>query len=335
MELRNRLVMAPMGVEMVGGDGQANDDITAYYSERARGGVGLIITEVAAIAYPHGANSEHQLGVSDDRFIPKLAELADAVHQYGAKIALQLVHHGKISRVDARNGDDVLVPSIPSWHGALDMANDLSGDELELLMAASGGALAPQLKEMTLADIAAVTADFAAAAKRAQVAGFDGVEIHGAHGYLLSGFLSRQWNLRDDQYGGSIENRSRFLCEVIEAARHATGGEFPVWCRLDAREYRTPDGIEFADTKITAQLAAEAGSAAIHLSAYGDYTSAGAFTEGTLPHQEAKHAPEAAELSDLLDIPVIAVGRISPEVGDRMVAAGDAVADSNGPPNAC
>ncbi|MDW3220042.1 MAG: FAD-dependent oxidoreductase [Acidimicrobiales bacterium] len=323
MELRNRIVMAPMGVEIVDSDGMANDAIAAYYEERARGGVGLIITEVTAIAYPRGANSIHQLGASDDAFVPALRRLTDRVHAHGAKIALQLVHHGKISRVDTMEGRPVPVPSLEQYKGSMSMANDLTLDEMMKMAKASGGK-APDYKEMDADDIARTTDDFASAAVRAQAAGFDGVEIHGAHGYLLSSFLSRAFNHRDDAYGGSVENRSRFLCEVIAETKQRCGADFPVWCRLDAREYRTPDGIEFEDTMVTARLAVEAGADAIHLSAYGDMTDGSAFTEGTLPHTEAKHAALSARLKKAVDVPVIGVGRIRPEVGDDMVAFGKA-----------
>ena len=323
MTLRNRMVMAPMGVEIVDDDGKANEGIVRYYEERARGGAGLIITEVCAMAYPRGANSVHQLGLSDDSFIPAMKELTSRVQAHGAKIAVQLVHHGKVSRVDVKEGRDVLVPSIPDWRGSLSMVNDLTSDELMKMAAANGGG-APQLKVMTADDIAQVTDEFAAAAVRAKQAGFDGVEIHGAHGYLLSGFLSKQWNLRDDRYGGSLENRSRLLCEVLVEVKARTGADYPVWCRLDALEYQTPDGIVFDDTEVTAQLAVEAGADAIHLSAYGDMTSASAFTEGTLPHREATHAALSARLKTKVDVPVIAVGRIRPETGDDMIAYGKA-----------
>ena len=323
MTLRNRMVMAPMGVEIVGDDGRANEGIVAYYEERARGGVGLIITEVCAMAYPRGANSLHQLGLADDSFIPAMAELTTRVHAHGAKIAVQLVHHGKISRVDIKEGREVLVPSIPEWHGSLDMINDLTPEELGLMAAANAGG-PPALRAATTDDLARLIDQFAAATARAREAGFDGVEIHGAHGYLISGFLSKQWNTRDDEYGGSIENRSRLLCEVIEAARGRVDDDFPVWCRLDALEYRTPDGITFDDTEVTARLAVEAGAAAIHLSAYGDMTSGPAFTEGTLPHREATHAALSGRLKTKIDVPVIAVGRIRPETGDEMIAYGKA-----------
>ena len=119
-------------------------------------------------------------------------------------------------------------------------------------------------------------------------------------------------------------SRSRLLCEVIAAAKAATNENFAVWCRLDALEYRTPDGIVFTDTEVTAQLAQEAGADAIHLSAYGDQTSGPAFTEGTLPHREATHAALSGQLKSKLNVPVIAVGRIRPETGDEMIAHGKA-----------
>lgn len=323
MKLRNRIVMAPMGVEIVDSDGMANAGITAYYEERARGGVGLIITEVSAIAYPRGANSIHQLGVSDDAFVPPLRELTSRVQSHGAKIALQLVHHGKVSRVDTAEGRDVWVPSVPEFHGSMTMASDLTLDEMMKMAKATGGA-SPKYKAMDHDDIAQVIDEFAAAAVRAKDAGFDGVEIHGAHGYLISSFLSRAFNLRDDEYGGTVENRSRLLCEVLRETKRRCGDDYPVWVRLDALEYRTPDGIDFEDTQVTARLAVEAGADAIHLSAYGDMTDASAFTEGTLPHVEAKHAALSARLKKVVDVPVIGVGRIRPETGDDMVAFGKA-----------
>ncbi len=323
MQLRNRMVMAPMGVEIVGDDGKANEGIIRYYEERARGGVGLIITEVCAIAYPRGANSVHQLGLSDDSFIPAMKELTSRVQGHGAKIAVQLVHHGKVSRVDIKEGRDVLVPSIPDWHGSYDMVGDLTADELGLMAAANGDGGA-KVTPATTDHIAQIVDEFAAAAVRAQTAGFDGVEIHGAHGYLISGFLSPQWNLRDDEYGGSVENRSRFLCDVLREVKRRTGDDYPVWCRLDALEYRTPNGIVFDDAMVTARLAVEAGADAIHLSAYGDMTSGPAFTDGTLPHREAKHAALSGQLKRKVDVPVIAVGRIRPETGDEMIAHGKA-----------
>ncbi|MEE3331840.1 MAG: FAD-dependent oxidoreductase [Myxococcota bacterium] len=321
LEIPNRIAMAPMGVEIVDADGHVREPLIAYYEERARGGTGLIITEVCAVQYPRGANSEHQMAMSSDEFLPGLRELTSRIHQYDTKIAVQLVHHGKVSRLDIKHGRDVIMPSIPEWHGSMSMGNDLTKDEIGLLIAASGGAR-PKLKEATRQDIESIVDGFADAAARAQRAGFDGVEIHAAHGYLISEFLSQAWNQRSDEYGGSLENRARLLCEVLSACKQRTGGNFPIWCRLDLTEVRTPNGIVFEDAKRVAQLAEAAGADAIHTTAYGDSTSGIAFTEGTLVHKEAAWVEMSAEVKKLVTIPVIAVGRIEPEVADKAIRDG-------------
>ena len=318
MEIKNRIAMAPMGVEIIDDDGEVRERVIRYYEERARGGAGLLITEVCAVAYPRGATSTHQMAISDDRYLPGLRQLTDRVHHQGAKIAVQLVHHGKVSRVDTKQDRPLLVPSEPTFHGVMDLANDLSAEEIGLLIGASGGV--PKLHPATQLDLEQAVDDFADAVARAREAGFDGAEIHGAHGYLISSFLSRAWNLREDEYGGSIENRSRLLCEILRASKAKAGHDFPIWCRLDALEYRTPNGIVFEDALRTAELAVEAGADAIHLSAYQDSTSGPGFTEGTLVHAEAKHVEHAAQVRERVGVPVIAVGRIEPSLAEELIA---------------
>lgn len=322
MDLPNRVAMAPMGVEIVSSDGKVNEPLIAYYEERARGGVGLIITEVCAVSYPRGANSAHQLGLSDDSFIDGMCQLTERVNRHGTRIAVQLVHHGKVSRQDTKEGRSVLVASEPVWGGHMDMIEDLSPEELGWLMEASGGF--PNYRSATIADLQQVVDDFAEATRRARDAGFDGVEIHGAHGYLISGFLSRQWNTRTDEYGGSVENRARMLCDVLTAAKDRAGEDFPIWCRLDALEYRTPHGIEFDDTLHVAELAVDAGSDAIHVSAYADMSSGAGFTEGPLIHEPGALTDYARTVKQLIPVPVIAVGRITPEAGESLIADGGA-----------
>ena len=321
MELRNRMAMAAMGVELADEDGHAREPIIAYYEERARGGIGLIVTEVCAIAYPRGATARRQLAISSDDYLPGLRELTERVHRHGAKIALQLVHHGKVSRVDIREGRPLLVPSQPRFAGAMDMANDLSSEELGWLLQAVGGAK-PEFKEAGKDDIAWVIERFATAAERARRVGFDAVEIHGAHGYLLSEFLSPAWNDREDEYGGSRENRARLLCEVIRAAKDRAGHDFPVWARIDCREFRTPGGITLEDAERTAELIALAGADAIHVSAYADATSGVGFTDAPLVHKEAGYVEYAAAIKARVEIPVIAVGRIEPELADCLIRDG-------------
>ena len=114
LELRNRVAMAPMGVEIVEADGKVREPAVAYYAERARGGVGLLITENTAAAYPRGANSAHEIGVSDDTFLPGLSAPTESVHAFGAKIAIQLAHHGKAGRLDTQQGRELLMPSLPA-----------------------------------------------------------------------------------------------------------------------------------------------------------------------------------------------------------------------------
>jgi 2,4-dienoyl-CoA reductase-like NADH-dependent reductase (Old Yellow Enzyme family)/thioredoxin reductase len=321
IELRNRMAMAAMGVEIAEEDGHAREPIIAYYEERARGGAGLIVTEVCAVAYPRGATALRQLAISSDDYLPGLRELTERVHRHGAKIALQLVHHGKVSRVDMRAGHPLLVPSIPQFQGAMDMANDLSAEEIGWLMKAISGPR-PSFKAADPEDIEWLTESFAAAADRARRAGFDAVEIHSAHGYLLSSFLSPAWNFREDEYGGDLPNRARLLCEVIRACKARAGQDFPIWPRIDFQEFRTPGGIILADAKKTAILAAEAGADAIHVSAYSDSTSGVGFTDAPLVHQEAGYVYAAAAIKASVDVPVIAVGRIEPALGDRLIREG-------------
>jgi len=323
LELRNRIAMAPMGVEIIDADGHVRERLIRYYEERARGGAGLVISEVCAVAYPRGANSDHQIALSDDVYLPGLQELARRVHAHGARIALQLVHHGKVSRLDVKQGRELLMPSLPRWHGAMDMARDLTRDELSMIVAASGGG-PPKIRAATHEDLRGVVEAFAAAALRARRAGVDAVELHAAHGYLISEFLSPAWNQREDEYGGPIEHRARLLQEVIRACKQRAGSDFPVWIRLDAVELRTPGGIRFEDAQRAAELAEEAGADAIHVSAYADSTSGPAFTEAPLVHREAGYVDYAAGIKERVGVPVIAVGRIEFELADRLIAEGRA-----------
>jgi len=311
-----------MGVEIAEADGHVREPVIAYYEERARGGAGLIITENTSACYPRGANSAHELGVSNDDFLPGLRALTDRVHSHGARIAIQLAHHGKVGRLDTQHGRSLLMPSTPRKKPGYGGALDLSRDEM-MLMAAAAGDGKPTIREATEQDLAELVNDFAAAAERAQRAGFDAVEIHGAHGYIFSEFLSPAWNFREDQYGGSSENRARLLCETIAACKAVTGGDFPVWCRIDATEFGEEEGICLEDAQRTAELAEKAGSDAIHVSAYAHPLGAG-FTQAPIVHAESGFAAFAAAIKDRVKVPVIAVGRLSPEAGARLIREGRA-----------
>ena len=214
LELPNRLIVAPMGVEIAEADGQVREPVLAYYVERARGGAGLIITENTSVGYPRGANSAHELGVSDDTFLPGLRALTDAVHSEGGRIAIQLAHHGKVARLDTQHGRELIMPSVPEKAfrptGPLDLTQQ---EMIEMGKAAGGGR--PRIRAATPEDLEEVISMFVSAVDRARRAGFDGVEIHAAHGYLLSQFLSPLTNVREDQWGGQLHARAKLLYEII------------------------------------------------------------------------------------------------------------------------
>jgi 2,4-dienoyl-CoA reductase (NADPH2) len=188
--------------------------------------------------------------------------------------------------------------------------------------------LAPTAKAglhvMTKADIASVVEAFAAAARRAQRAGLDGAELHAGHGYLIANFLSPAMNSRTDEYGGALENRARLLVEVLRCARARVGAEFALWCRLDGIEFFDERGITNADACRTAELAVQAGADAIHVSANGLMGRAITYTEGHTAHAPGHLLPFAAAVKARVHVPVIAVGRIEPEVAEATLAAGNA-----------
>lgn len=323
MEVRNRIVMAPMGSNFAESDGTCGERIQAYYEARAAGGAGLLIMGVCAIAYPAGTAEPYQVGVSEERFVPGLKALAERVHRHGAKVAMQLQHAGKTSVRDLAEGRELWVPSMPPPLKT-DMMQALTREELGAFISSSKGRekAGVKIRVMDKADIAQMAEWFAAAAERARRAGFDGVEIHAAHSYIIAGFLSSYYNKRDDEYGGPLENRARMLLEVIAAVRARVGADFPVWLRLDAEEIRTPGGITLEDAKAVARMAEAAGVDAVSVSAYANTSTGVAFTEAPLVQQKAGFLPWAAEIKAGLQIPVIAVGRLEPEVADTAIGAG-------------
>ena len=206
LELRNRIVMAPMGSNFAEDSGHCSERIQAYYEARAKGGAGLLIMGVCSIAFPAGTAEPYQVGVSNDDHIPGLAEVARRAHRHGAKIAMQLQHAGKTATRDLAAGRPVWVPSIPP-RAHTNMMTAFTQEELATFVGAVGRHK-PQVRVMDKADIGQMIEWFAAAAARAQTAGFDGVELHAAHTYILAGFLSPYYNRRDDEYGGPLENLS-------------------------------------------------------------------------------------------------------------------------------
>ena len=323
IELRNRIIMAPMGSNFAEADGHCGERIQAYYEARARGGAGLLIMGVCSVAFPAGTAEPFQVGVSSDDFIPGLSQLADRVHRHGAKIAMQLQHAGKTSVRDMAEGRQLWVPSVPPVLQS-DMMAALTPEELaNFVSSMKRRAEGSPIRVMDSADIGQMIDWFACAAERAQRAGFDGVELHAAHGYIIAGFLSGYYNQREDEYGGSLENRARLLLQIIAAVRAKVGSQFAVWLRLDAEELHTPGGISLDDAKAVARMAEAAGVDAVSVSASARITSGVVFTEAPLVHQAGGFMEWTAAIKRSVQVPVIAVGRIEPQAGEAALKRGD------------
>jgi 2,4-dienoyl-CoA reductase-like NADH-dependent reductase (Old Yellow Enzyme family)/thioredoxin reductase len=318
METRNRVVMPAMDQNTCD-EGAITDLTVAHYVARARGGVGLLILETSAVAWPVGATSRHQPALSDDRFVPGLSRLAEAVHRHGARIVVQACHHGKTAGVDAMEDRPQLVPSVPLPAEDVDISA-LTMDELMKMAALTGGKRATQ-RAATAEDLAEVVQHFADAAARVQAAGFDGMEVHAAHGYLISEFLSPRFNRRDDEWGGSLEGRARLMVEVVRVVRQRCGPSFAVLVRLDGTEH-AEGGITPDLAARYARVAADAGADAVHVSASSPNALGVGFTNGPLPWLPNQYAELAATVEQAVTVPVIAVGRIMPDAADRLIADG-------------
>lgn len=318
IETRNRIVMPAMDQNLCD-EGHLVDGNIAHYEARARGGVGLLILETSAVAWPVGATSLHQPALSRDDFIPGLKRLADTVHAHGAKMVVQCCHHGKTAGVDAMQEREQLVPSMPMPDDPFDISA-ISMDELMKMAVQTGGKQARR-REATTDELAWVVDQFADAAARVQQAGFDGIEIHGAHGYLISTFLSPRYNRRTDEYGGSVENRARLLTEIVAAVRARCGSGFGIIVRLDGNEY-IDGGITPDLAARHAALAEAAGADAIHVSANSPDAMGKGFTDGSLPWTTDQYIGFAARVKQEVSIPVIAVGRLLPDAAEAHVRTG-------------
>ncbi len=324
MELRNRVVLPAMDQNNCTEEGLVTDATIAHYEARAKGGVGLLIVETSAVSYPHGATARHQPSLSHDGVIPGLRRLADAVHARGAKIVVQACHHGKTSSVDVSEGRPALIPSVPPPPSdPQGMMADTTMDELMRMATLTGGQM-PTYAEATVDQLKGIVGDFADAAARVQQAGFDGIEVHAAHGYLLSTFLSPAWNRRDDAHGGSLEGRTRLLAEVVTAVRGRCGPDFAVIVRLDGHEYGVEGGITIGDAADHARAAVSAGADAVHVSATSSAGTGVGFTDAPLPWQPNQYEGMARAVKAAVDVPVLAVGRIRPMDAERILGDGGA-----------
>ena len=257
-EIPNRIALTPMLMEVAELDGTAGDRAVAYYAERAKGGTGLIETEVTRISDWSGCTGPRQLSVTSDRCIPGLTRLADAVHAEGSKIFVQLHHPGRQTYqlvVTAWKLSDTIGRHWNGWWKLFfGMTKYMDYFEKPFLhnfylrtVSASGGVpaelactpieVSQKVRALTKWEIHKLEDEFAEGALRCKKAGIDGVQLHCSHGYFLQQFLSPYTNRRTDEYGGSLENRTRIVKEIIEKIHKLCGPDYPISARLTVDEY--------------------------------------------------------------------------------------------------
>ncbi len=298
MTLPNRFVRSATWEGMAKDDGAVTPKLIHAMTDLAKGGVGLIISSHAFVS-PEGQAGPWQLGIYKDELKKGLKEMTDAVHGAGGKIVAQLAHAGHFA------------------------ASTLTGQPPHVVSGFEGLAKSPR-HELTKTDIEALVSRFAAAAGRAKAAGFDGVQIHSGHGYLLSQFLSPAYNRRPDEYGGAIENRARIHLEILSAIRKTVGKDYPALIKINSEDC-IENGLTRDDSLAACKLLAEAGLDAVELSG-------GTLTSGKLSpsrsgikseDKEAYFQDAARALKKEIAIPVILVGGMrSLNVAENLVATG-------------
>ncbi|HOG47037.1 MAG TPA: FAD-dependent oxidoreductase [Anaerolineae bacterium] len=298
LELKNRVVMSPMVTNYATPEGAVTQRLIDYLVARAWGGVGLIEVE-ATYVRPDGRGFSSELGIYKDELIPGLRQLTDLVHQGKARVAVQLIHAGR-QTTSVVTGSQPVAPS--------SLADPSSGETPHAL---------------TVDEIHEVQEAFVQAARRAKEAGFDAIDLHGAHGYLIGEFLSPFSNRRTDEYGGNLEGRARFALEIVHQTRKMVGDDYPIIFRISGDEY-VPGGLDLAQTKAIARLLQDAGVDCLSVSA-GNYASPGMLIVPPMEVERAPFVPLAKGIKEAVSIPVIAAARLhDPRIAAQVIAEGSA-----------
>jgi 2,4-dienoyl-CoA reductase-like NADH-dependent reductase (Old Yellow Enzyme family) len=296
MKLANRFVRSATWEGMAADDGTCTQALENLYVELAKGGVGLIITSHTYVR-PDGMGSPRQLGLSDDAFIPGLRKMTDAVHRFNCPIAVELSHAGILSNTKPTGSTPMVVSNVDGYVG-------------------SAGHM------MTGQDIQAMIDAFAQAAGRAKQAGFDAIQIHGAHGFLLNQFLSPAFNQRTDAYGGSIAGRSRAVLEIVRAVRARVGSDFPILIKLNSEDL-LDGGLTIEESLQSALMLQEAGIDAIELSGGTVVTGDHCRKDISSEDKEAFWRKAAKRFKAQLSVPLILVGGIrSLPLAEQLYAEG-------------
>lgn len=341
VEIKNRIVMAPMLMGFGQFNGNATEKMMNYYEERAKGGTGLIITEITRVNDLSGASSFGQLSASKDRNIASMSELAKRIHKHGAKLFVELHHPGRqnvnlmINTVPISVFCDKIMPknsySKLLYGSIVPLGKKMVEKDLFFRTKSPSKCEKSKFSEsankaLTHKEIKKIIHQFAEAALRVKKAGCDGVEIHASHGYLIQQFLSPATNHRTDEYGGSLENRMRFLNEIIDETRALCGSDFPIIVRLTVDEMYAnigqPDkGYNLAEGLQMAKILSDKGIDAIDVSSAG-YDTFNYWLEPTT-FECGWRKSLAEEVKKVVDIPVIAANLIrSPKQAEEQLQAG-------------
>ncbi len=297
LELKNRIIKAPQHTGLANPDGSVTDRMLRYYREVARGGVAMVIVEYAWVDEDASRASPCQLGIARMDHVPGLSLLADTIKANGARAAIQISHAGRQRFLleQPKAASDVPWPEITA-------------------------AGCPVPVPLTVEEIREIVKAFGRAAKRAQTAGFDLVEIHACHGYLISNFFSPHTNKRTDWYGGPLENRMRLLLDIIKEIKNQVGPDYPICVRLSGTDYE-PDGHTIEETMELAKRLETRGVAAIHMSGGNHHTTIHEVAPMGMPLANNVWAAEAVK--KVVNIPVIASGSINlPDLAESILADG-------------
>ncbi|MCX5810447.1 MAG: FAD-dependent oxidoreductase [Proteobacteria bacterium] len=297
MELKNRLVIPAMCTNYTF-QGHFTDQAVHYYGLRAKGGAGLMILEGAAIDYP-GARAILNSAISDDRYIPTLRKLTDEVHRHETKIAFQIMHAGRQTSIAVSGSQPV------SCSGA-----------------ASTQLLYDPPRELTLYECRNIIKRFGEAAVRVKKAGFDAVEVHCAHGYLLSAFFSSTLNTRTDEYGG-LEGGIKLSCEIVQEIKQQCGHDYPVLCRINGDDYAPSGGVTAIDSRMISVALEKAGADCINISA-GLRESDHRLHDQTMASPRGSWVYMAEGIRKTVNIPVMVAKRIDEDMVEKIVAGGQA-----------
>ena len=302
IEFENRIVMPGMTTAFADENGAVTERLINYYVERAKGGVGLIVTDATCIDHPGGKIAHAtQLRIDYDKFIPGLSDLVTSVHHYEAKIALQLHHAGRQTTLEHTEGKQPV------------SASDVYDPVFDV-----------QPRALRIDEIEDLVEKFGDGARRAKIAGFDAVEIHGAHGYLIQQFLSPYTNRRIDKYGGSLDRRMTFALGIFRRVREEVGENFPIIFRLSAEE-NVEGGITLRDTKVIAQKLEKAGVDVLHISSGMDETPPEYCDVPTMAVSRGCFVHYATAIKELVNVPIVAVGRINdPLLAESILREGKA-----------